>query len=389
MTPVIFDMHWLGPTIMNPELSVSRRTRSTPFTSRVEAAGVTGYTVYNHTLLATKFRSLEEDYWHLCEHVQVWDVSAEKQVAISGPDAYRLIQLMTPRDLSKARIGRCFYVPLCNPQGGIVNDPIAIKLTENDWWLSIADTDVMLWAQGLAIGFNLDVKVSEPDIWPVAVQGPKAEDLMARVFGESVRDIKFFNIKPMLYQGVAMQVARSGWSKQGGFEIYVNDKSLALPLWDELFAKGEDLNVGAGCPNGIERVESGLLSLGNDMNYATTPFECGLDQYVNLEADVDSLSLQALAKHVPQQQLMGVVIDQACAFTSLNVTVNGQTVGEITSHAFSPKYGVHLAFVLCSLNALGSHHLVDAHTQLGTLKGQLTALPFNFDSLNLTPKKRT
>ncbi|MCO4837654.1 MAG: dimethylsulfoniopropionate demethylase [Oceanospirillaceae bacterium] len=374
---------------MNPELSVSRRTRSTPFTSRVEAAGVTGYTVYNHTLLATKFRSLEEDYWHLCEHVQVWDVSAEKQVAISGPDAYRLIQLMTPRDLSKARIGRCFYVPLCNPQGGIVNDPIAIKLTENDWWLSIADTDVMLWAQGLAIGFNLDVKVSEPDIWPVAVQGPKAEDLMARVFGESVRDIKFFNIKPMLYQGVAMQVARSGWSKQGGFEIYVNDKSLALPLWDELFAKGEDLNVGAGCPNGIERVESGLLSLGNDMNYATTPFECGLDQYVNLEADVDSLSLQALAKHVPQQQLMGVVIDQACAFTSLNVTVNGQTVGEITSHAFSPKYGVHLAFVLCSLNALGSHHLVDAHTQLGTLKGQLTALPFNFDSLNLTPKKRT
>ena len=374
---------------MNPELSVSRRTRSTPFTSRVEAAGVKGYTVYNHTLLATKFRSVEEDYWHLCEHVQVWDVSAEKQVAISGPDAYRLIQLMTPRDLSKARIGRCFYVPLCNPQGGIVNDPIAIKLTENDWWLSIADTDVMLWAQGLAIGFNLDVSVSEPDVWPVAVQGPKAEDLMARVFGESVRDIKFFNIQPMYYKGVAMQVARSGWSKQGGFEIYVNDKSLALPLWDELFAKGEDLNVGPGCPNSIERVESGLLSLGNDMDYDTTPFECGLNQYVNLDADVDSLSLPALRKHVPQQQLMGVVIDQACALTTLNVTADGQDVGEITSHAFSPKYGVHLAFVLCSLPALGAHLSIDVHTQIGMLKGQLTPLPFNFDALNLIPKART
>ena len=276
---------------MIPELSVSRRTRSTPFTSRVEAAGVKGYTVYNHTLLATKFRSIEADYWHLCENVQVWDVSCEKQVAISGPDAYRLIQLMTPRDLSKARIGRCFYVPLCNPQGGIVNDPIAIKLTENDWWLSIADTDVMLQAQVLATGFNLDVTVTEPDVWPLAVQGTKAEDLMARVFGESVRDIKFFNITPMSYQGVDMQVARSGWSKQGGFEIYVNDATIAGPLWDELFEKGQDLNVGPGCPNLIERVESGLLSLGNDMGYDTTPLECGLNQYVDLDADIESLIL--------------------------------------------------------------------------------------------------
>jgi len=276
-----------------------------------------------------------------------------------------------------------------NPQGGIVNDPIAIKLTENDWWLSIADTDVMLWAQGLAIGFNLDVSVTEPDVWPVAVQGPKAEDLMARVFGESVRDIKFFNIKPMLYQGVAMQVARSGWSKQGGFEIYVNDASLAGPLWDELFAKGDDLNVGPGCPNLIERVESGLLSLGNDMGYDTTPFECGLNQYVNLDADVNSLSLPALRKLVPTQQLMGLVIDQECTFTQLNVTANGEQVGEITTHAFSPKYGVHLAFVLCSLPALGDEVSLDVHTQLGLLKGQLTTLPFNFKSLDLTPKPRT
>tara|TARA_B110000967_G_scaffold174263_1_gene186333 strand:+ start:490 stop:1617 length:1128 start_codon:yes stop_codon:yes gene_type:complete len=370
---------------MIPELSVSRRTRSTPFTSRVEAAGVKGYTVYNHTLLATKFRSIEADYWHLCENVQVWDVSCEKQVAISGPDAYRLIQLMTPRDLSKARIGRCFYVPLCNTEGGIVNDPIAIKLTENDWWLSIADTDVMLWAQGLATGFNLDVTVTEPDVWPLAVQGPKAEDLMARVFGESVRDIKFFNITPMSYQGVDMQVARSGWSKQGGFEIYVNDATLAGPLWDELFEKGQDLNVGPGCPNLIERVESGLLSLGNDMGYDTTPLECGLDQYVDLDADIDSLSLPALRKLPPKRQLMGLVIHQSCTVSESNVYVDGQVVGEITSQAYSPKYGVHLAFALCSLDALESNLTLDVNTNLGTLQGQLTTLPFNFGSLGLTP----
>jgi len=367
-------------------LSITRRTRATPFTSRVEAAGVHAYTIYNHTLLAANFRGMEADYWHLCDHVQVWDVAAEKQVAISGPDAYHLIQLMTPRDLSKARIGRCFYVPLCNPEGGIVNDPIAIKLTENDWWLSIADTDVMLWAQGLAIGFNLDVTVTEPDIWPLAVQGPKAEDLMARVFGESVRDIKFFGIKPMSYQGVDMQVARSGWSKQGGFEIYVNDASLALPLWDEFFEKGQDLNVGPGCPNGIERVESGLLSLGNDMDYATTPFECGLGQYVDLDADINSLSLAALRKHVPQKKLMGLVINQECTISNTDVYIGDLWVGEITSQAYSPKYGVHLAFVLCSLPALGNSLTLDAQTNMGTLQGQLTSLPFNFEALGLTPK---
>ncbi|MCS5559164.1 MAG: dimethylsulfoniopropionate demethylase [Oceanospirillaceae bacterium] len=371
---------------MMPQLSISRRTRSTPFTSRVEAAGVRAYTVYNHTLLATSYRGVEEDYWHLCEHVQVWDVSCEKQVAISGPDAYQLIQLMTPRDLSKARIGRCFYVPLCNEQGGIVNDPIAIKLSENNWWLSIADTDVMLWAQGLATGFNLDVKVSEPDIWPLAVQGPKAEELMARVFGEDVRNIKFFNIQPMRYQGVNMQVARSGWSKQGGFEVYVNDAGLAGPLWDELFEKGQDLNVGPGCPNLIERVESGLLSLGNDMGYDTTPLECGLDQYVDLDANIKSLSLPALRQQNSRRQLKGLVISQRCEISDLDVYIDGNIVGEITSQAYSSKYGVHLAFVLCSLVSLGASLTLDVNTNQGPLTGQITSLPFNFNTLGLNPK---
>ena len=188
---------------MHPQLSVSRRTRSTPFTSRVEAAGVKAYTVYNHMLLATMFESYEADYWHLCEHVQVWDVSCERQVEIQGSDAYRLVQLMTPRDLSKAKVGRCFYLPLCDTDGTMINDPIAIKLAEDHWWLSIADSDVMLWAKGLATGMQLDVKVSEPDVWPVAVQGPKAEQLMSRVFGAQVADIKFFQICPLTYQGLS------------------------------------------------------------------------------------------------------------------------------------------------------------------------------------------
>ncbi len=372
---------------MLPHLAVSRRTRSTPFTSRVEAAGVKGYTVYNHMLLATQFDSYEADYWHLCEHVQVWDVSCERQVAIVGPDAYQLVQLMTPRDLRKAKVGRCFYLPLCDEDGRIINDPIAIKLADDRWWLSIADTDVVLWAKGLATGMQLQVKVYEPDVWPVAVQGPKAEQLMSRVFGESVKDIKFFGIQPMTYQSptgaVVFQVARSGWSKQGGFEIYVDNAIAGQALWDELFQQGQDLQVRAGCPNLIERLESGLLSLGNDMGYDTTPLEAGLEQYVDLEADVVSLSLAALRQHTPSKRLMGLVLDSDAQITDNHLTIEQQAVGEIRSQCWSPKYGVHLAFVLCQLQPLGNNLEVNVQTTAGSQNARLTELPFEFDKLGL------
>ncbi|HCH24090.1 MAG TPA: dimethylsulfoniopropionate demethylase [Oceanospirillaceae bacterium] len=376
---------------MHPQLSVSRRTRSTPFTSRVEAAGVKAYTVYNHMLLATQFESFEADYWHLCEHVQVWDVSCERQVAITGPDAYRLVQLMTPRDLSQAKVGRCFYLPLCDVDGGMVNDPIAIKLGDDRWWLSIADSDVVLWAKGLATGMGLDVKVYEPDVWPVAVQGPKAEQLMARVFGEQVKDIRFFQIRPLAYQSqlgeVSFQVARSGWSKQGGFEIYVDNPQAGQQLWDELFCQGADLQVRAGCPNLFERLESGLLSLGNDMGYDTTPIEAGLEQYVNLDADIDSLSLPALRTHTPKQRLMGLVVDSQDSIADNNLSVAGKHVGEIRSQCFSPRYGVHLAFVLCYLEPLGNNLEVVVNTSSGQETGKLCSLPFDFPALGIVPIK--
>ena len=376
---------------MHPQLSVSRRTRSTPFTSRVEAAGVKAYTVYNHMLLATMFESYEADYWHLCEHVQVWDVSCERQVEIQGSDAYRLVQLMTPRDLSKAKVGRCFYLPLCDTDGTMINDPIAIKLAEDHWWLSIADSDVMLWAKGLATGMQLDVKVSEPDVWPVAVQGPKAEQLMSRVFGAQVADIKFFQICPLTYQGpngpVSFQVARSGWSKQGGFEIYVDDVAAGQHMWDELFSQGADLQVRAGCPNLFERIESGLFSLGNDMGYNTTPIEAGFTQYLDLSADIDSLSLTALRDQNPSKRLMGLLLDSPSNITDNAITIDGIVAGEITSLCRSPRYGVYLAFVLCHLDVLGNNLAVEVSTSSGTNMGKLCELPFDFAALGLEPIK--
>lgn len=360
----------------------NRRVRKTPYSNRVEESGVTAYTVYNHMLLPTLFDTPESDYWHLCQHVQVWDVSGERQVELKGPDAAKLAQLMTPRDLSKIDSLQGKYAPICNAEGFILNDPIIIKLADDRFWLSIADSDIRFFAQGLAQGYGLDVHVFEPDISPLAVQGPKAEDLMARVFGETVRDIRFFRGEMLEFQGVEMYVARSGWSKQGGFEIYMPEWSLGEALWDTLFTNGEDLNVRAGCPQGNERLESGLLSYGNDMDEYDTPFECGLDSYINLDADIDSLSLPALKAMAGKQtrKLVGLAFDRSPAMPASrlggsDIVIDDEIIGEIRSQAWSYRYNKNLAIAMLPLSYISQNHSI-------TIDGQTSAfhpLPFKFD----------
>ena len=360
-------------------LSISRRTRATPFSRRVEAAGVRGYTVYNHMLLPTFFESYEFDYWHLCTDVQVWDVSCERQVEIRGPDSQQLVQLMAPRDISRCAIGQGLYAPLCDSEGGIINDPVLIKLADDHWWISIADSDVALWADGLAQGYGLDARVREADIWPLAVQGPKAEELVTRVFGPEVPGIRFFRSRMLPFQGREMMVMRSGYSKQGGFEIYLDDPNLAEPLWDELFEKGLDLNVRAGGPNLMERIESGLLSYGNDMTRDNNPFECGLGVFVDLDADIEAISLPALrrihGKH--EKQLVGLVFDQMVAVDAFEIEADGSLVGDIRSHAWSPRHSCYLAMAMMKREYLEKHSKIELNGKIA----RIVDLPFDFTAI--------
>lgn len=332
------------------------------------------YTVYNHMLLPTVFESVEDDYWHLCEHVQVWDVSCERQIAIKGPDSQRLVQLMTPRDIRRAVPGQGLYAPLCTKNGGILNDPVLIKISPDHWWLSIADSDIKLWASGLASGYGLNVEIVEADIWPLAVQGPQAEELVSRIFGNDVHSIRYFRSKMLEFGGRKMMVARSGYSKQGGFEIYLNDADLAEPLWDELFKMGRDLNVKAGCPNLIERIESGLISYGNDITYEHNPFECGLDRYIDLEADIDALSLPALralaGKH--QNQLLGLTFDQPMEIDGPRVITENRVIAEVSSQVWSPRLSKHLAIAMVKRDYLANHSEIVINGQAGSI----TSLPF-------------
>ncbi|MDB9816633.1 MAG: dimethylsulfoniopropionate demethylase [Amylibacter sp.] len=330
----------------------SRRLRATPFTSRVSALGVTGYTVYNHMLLATVFESLQEDYKHLKEYVQIWDVSVERQVQLLGPDAHKLACMISARDLTNAKVGRCYYAPICDQNGAIINDPIALRLAENKYWFSISDSDLLLWVQGIAIGLGLNVDICEPDVSPLAIQGPFADDLMADVFGEEIREVKFFHFKAFSFRGHMLNIARSGWSKQGGFEIYLDDTNLGEELWDAIWAKGKKYNIRAGCPNLIERVEAGLLSYGNDMNREDTPLEIGLEKYVSLDSEVDFIGKAALQKQRKvgiKKRLMGIEIDGSKMpplTMPKKVSIEGKNVGMITSAVFSPDYGGNIGFAM-------------------------------------------
>ena len=325
-------------------ISKSRRLRSTPYTSRIEKQGASAYTVYNHMLLPAAFGSLEDSYHHLKQHVQIWDVAAERQVEISGKDSAKLVQLMTCRDLSKSKIGRCYYCPIVDDKGGLINDPVILKLNEERWWISIADSDVILFAKGLAIGNKFDVKIFEPNVDILAVQGPKSFKLMEKIFGDKITQMKFFGFDYFEFDGAKHLIARSGWSKQGGYEIYVEHTKSGLALYDKLFEVGKEFNVKAGCPNLIERIESALLSYANDIDNTDNPLECGLDKYVNLDTNVNFLGkekLKEVKKNGITKKLMGVMIDakEINVTKSINlINEKNSKIGELRSGVYSPHF---------------------------------------------------
>jgi dimethylsulfoniopropionate demethylase len=328
----------------NYSIAKSRRIRSTPYTSRIEKQGVTAYTSYNHMLLPAAFGSLEDSYHHLKEHVQVWDVAGERQVEISGKDSAELMQFMTCRDLSKSKDGRCYYCPIIDDQAGLINDPVVLRHNEKKWWISIADSDVILFAKGLAIGNKFEVKIIEPNVNIMAVQGPKSFKLMEKIFGEEITKLKFFGFDYYDFKGVKHLIAQSGWSKQGGYEIYVENTNSGLELYDHLFEIGKEFNVQPGCPNLIERIESGLISYGNDVDNNDNPLECGFDKFVNLDSDVKFLGKEKLKKIKLEgisKKITGVHIDAKEISMSGSLDLRddkNNKIGELRSAVYSPHF---------------------------------------------------
>ena len=365
-------------------LNMSRRIRRTPYTDRVETAGVRGFSVVNHMLLPKAYQSsIEDDYWHLREHVQVWDVACQRQVQLEGPDAARLVQWMTPRAISNAKPGDCLYVPITDADGGMINDPILLKIRDDKFWLSVADSDVLLYAKGLAIGVGLDVTICEPDVSPLAIQGPKAEALLAELFGDSVRDIGFFKFGWVEFQGKQQLIARSGYSRQGGFEIYLNGSEYGTALWDAIWQAGKSHNITPGCPNLIERIEGGLFSYGNEITRETNPLEFGLGKFCKLDGSIDFIGREALQKAAAAgvtREIRGVMFDgPACPTCAIPwpVMVGDYQVGQITSGIWSPRLQRNIGLSLIDRMHWEIGTSVEVQYHDGRRQaGELSALPF-------------
>ena len=363
-------------------IAKSRRLRSTPYTSRIEKQGVTAYTSYNHMLLPAAFGSLEDSYHHLKKNVQIWDVAGERQVEVSGKDSAKLVQLMTCRDLSKSKDGRCYYCPLIDDNAGIINDPVVLRLNKDRWWISIADSDVILFAKGLAIGNKYDVKIFEPNVDIMAVQGPKSFDLMEKIFGTEIKQLKFFGFDYFDFKGTKHLIARSGWSKQGGYEIYVEHTKSGLELYDHLFEIGKEFDVKPGCPNLIERIESALLSYGNDMDINDNPFECGFDKYVNLDTDVDFLGKDKLKKIKSdgiRRKLVGLIIDAKEISLTKSLEIkdeNNNSVGELRSACFSPHFKTVIGIAMINKPFWSPSQIVKIEINGKICSGKVCDLPF-------------
>ena len=361
-------------------ISKSRRLRSTPFTKKIEEQGVKSYTVYNHMLLPTSFSNVDEEYLHLKKDVQLWDVSVQREIEISGKDAHQLVQLMTCRDLSKSKVGSCYYVPLIDSNGGMVNDPLIYKLEDNIWRVCIADSDVLLYAKGIAAGKKLNVKIFEANIDTLAVQGPKSFKLMEDVFGKEISELKFFKYNFFKFKNNKFLISRSGFSKQGGYEIHVENVKAGLELYDYFFEVGKKYNIKPGAPNHAERIEGGLLSYGNDMLISDNPFECGFEKLVHLNDNVEFIgkdSLKKILKNGIKRKLMGVKINSdTLNLTSVDLlNKKKQIIGNLRSAAFSPTFKKIVGIAMINKEYCKNNEIFNINLNDNLIDGEVCELP--------------
>ena len=335
------------------QITPSSRLRQSPYFQATLAEGVQSFTTYNHMLMPTGYGKPEEEYWRLLNGVSQWDVAVQRQIQLCGPDAGHLAQILSPRDLTHCAIGQGKYVALCNHAGTLINDPILLKLDADRYWFSIADSNILFWARAIAAERQLDVHINEPDVSPMAVQGPKAQDVIAELFGDWVRGLGYFWFRETHINDIPVVVARSGWSKQGGYELYLMDGFKGTELWNLVREAGKPWDIGPGNPNICERIESGLLSWGGDTDDTTNPFEVRMGRFVDLDVPDEVIGIQALRRintTGPKRHQLGAILDgdqpietQAIWY---EIRQDGLKVGALTNSVWSYRLRKNIGFAL-------------------------------------------
>ena len=350
--------------MIKKDFGFGTQIRKSPYFDSTVKWGVKGFSVYNHMYIPRDFGNPEQNFWNLINDAILCDVAVERQVEITGPDAAEFVQLLTPRDLSKLSIGQCKYVLITNHEGGLLNDPVLLRLAENHFWLSLGDSDILLWAQGVAINSRLNVTIKEPDVSPLQLQGPKSIDVMKSLFGENIINIKYYWLIETELNGIPLVVSRTGWSSELGYEIYLRDGSKGNELWELIMEAGKKFNLQPGHTSSIRRIEGGMLSYHADADINTNPFELGMDRLVNLDNDNKFIGKDALIrikeKGIKRKQV-GIIIDcdplEGPNTTFWPIIKNDKQIGKITSAVYSPRLNKNIALGMIEID----------HTEINTL----------------------
>ena len=368
---------------IDKDFGFGTQIRKSPYFDATVKWGAAGFSVYNHMYIPRDFGDPEQNFWNLVNDAILCDVAVERQVQITGSDAARFAQLLTPRDLSQMAVGQCKYVLITNAKGGIINDPIMLRVEENKFWISLADSDVLLWAQGVATHAGMDVDICEPDVSPLQLQGPRSMDVMKALFGDDIEDMKYYWLRHLELDGMKLVVSRTGWSSELGYEIYLQDGTRGNELWDKIMAAGEPFGLKPGHTSTIRRIEGGMLSYHADMDIKTNPFELGMDRLIGLDAPHDFIGKAALRdirdKGITRKQI-GIVMDGE-RLASPNKTFwpikhNGNIVGKVTSAVYSPRLEQNIALAMVDVTAAELGCKLSVETSTETRHATVVEKPF-------------
>ena len=363
--------------------------RKSPYFDATVRWGAKDFSVYNHMYIPRDFGDPEQNFHNLINEAILCDVSVERQVEITGPDAYKFVQLLTPRDLTKLSIGQCKYVLIVNNEGGILNDPVLLRLGENHFWLSLGDSDILLWAQGVAVNSGLDVIINEPDVSPLQLQGPNSAKIMQNLFGDEILNLKYYWLREIELENIPLVVSRTGWSSEFGYELFLRDGSKGDLLWEKIMAAGKDFGLKPGHTSSIRRIEGAMLSYHADADIHTNPFEVGLDRLVSFDTDIDYVGKEALKKIKTEgikRKQIGLILNcdplKGPNTTFWEIIKDNKIIGKVTSAVYSPRLKKNIALAIISIGESKIGNIIDVKTSDSVIKGTIVEKPF-FD-----PKKK-
>ena len=371
---------------MSKGIIYTPRIRKSPFFEETVKAGATNFTTYNHMIMPVGYTSLEEEYKSLIEDVTLWDVAGERQVQIIGEDAAKFVQYLTPRNLSTFKDGFCRYAFLTDENGGIINDPLILKFNDQKFWLSLADSDALLWCKGVALSGKFKVKIDEPEACPLSLQGPKSKDLMKKISNsdDSIMSLKYYQFIETRLFDLDLIVARSGWSNQFGYEIYIKKEEDGGALWRGLMEAGKEFNIVPSCPNQLDRIEAGMISHLGDTTLDENLLELNLPKFYDLDQEAEFVGKQALKKIQQdgiKKQFTGFKISgKKIGYNMGRIPVKNESnekFGFITSCIYSPNFGCNIGLGYIDIKLINSKNIFNIFHDEEKREVEIVPLPFS------------